>query len=395
MRYYVKLNNKGYPIPRTLVHHYNIPKIGRWFEVDIVEKDPSSGFCLQPPSPPSGYNQIIKHYYLVDDSCQPVTGSNISAYCPPVGHYIEYFPSCLICNVPPPPPPPLSISVYIIEPILCYGGEATLQVVAEGGYPPYTGTGVFTTLAGSVTYSVTDSHNDTVSTSIVISQPNILAIQNVTYTPIAVNGGTTSLSIVSTGGIVPYRYSLNGITYVPNPIDNVTAGNYTLYVKDANGCIASIPLDITQPPLLIPKRCTWNNVIGTGYAIDRTMGDIGAFGVPYIYQLLDFTVDGVQYATGQTLTVATVGEIVVGLGLDGNIYLMNISDWMNTIGVPGFDFHDNMRVIDTPDTSTVYTIHIRRLGPGGGPGNYFYSSQYGFSPFGPTITYGSYSCSII
>jgi hypothetical protein len=390
MRYYVKINRKGYPVSGSLVYTKSKPNNGRWFELERICPN-EDGLCIQPLKP-AGYFQKLKYYYVTDECCHPIAGSNIVAYCPPTGNYFEYFPACLIN--PCPPIPPISLCY-------CYNIESdTTSGITINWVECKGGPGFYTTNSLLLPYQICAQED-----SIVITSSD----------PYTITGGT-SLCTTSSFCKTCLCYDLE----VPSGILNTP-----LSYLDCNGnpgsvlpgervakCITQItnlgdgtatPLgttctnffDCVIPPPLVPKRCTWDNVIGTGYAIDEQMGDIEAFNAPYIYQLLDFTVDGVQYATGQTLTVATVGEIVVGLGLDGNIYLMNISDWMNTIGVPGFEFHDNMRVIDTPDTSTVYTIHILRLGPGGGGGNYYYSSQYGFSPFGPTITYGSYSCSII
>lgn len=387
MRYYVKLDMKGYPVSGSLVYTMSRPNNGRWFELERICPN-EDGLCIQPDRP-EGYLQKVKYYYVTDECCHPIAGSNIAAYCtPPTGNYFEFFPSCLIKICP-----PFSAGVIILDAILCYDGEATVKVVAVGGVPPYTGTGIFTISAGTTIYTVTDSEGTTVTTSIVLSQPpeltasgtyppilvnggtttitvtaaggtppytyslnggasqssgvftdvpagtpyvivtdangctttvdfditqptslvsiisilqsikcngdlaevevtatggtppytgtgiynvpaqsgytvqvtdslgniaqqtpinitqpDVLVIQNVIYTPIPVFGGTTSLSVTTTGGTPPYLYSLDGITYVPNPINNVTAGNYTLYVKDANDCTDSIPLEITQPP---------------------------------------------------------------------------------------------------------------------------------------------------
>ena len=53
-----------------------------------------------------------------------------------------------------------------------------------------------------------------------------------------------------------------------------------------------------------------------------------------------------------------------------------------------------MRVIDTPDISTIYTIHIQRQPGGGGFCDYYYSND-GFSIFNPTNFYGLYDCTTI
>lgn len=56
-----------------------------------------------------------------------------------------------------------------------------------------------------------------------------------------------SIEIYRSGGITPYSYSLDGITYqsLTNKYSNLGAGNYVAYVKDATGCVASAPVTLT------------------------------------------------------------------------------------------------------------------------------------------------------
>ena len=96
MRYFVKLNRKTqHPVPGSLVYNTTQPTKGKWFEIikPCLDED---GYCIQ-SSKPDGYFQKLKFYYLTDCDCQPIAGSNVSAYCKPTtGNYIEYFPTCLI-----------------------------------------------------------------------------------------------------------------------------------------------------------------------------------------------------------------------------------------------------------------------------------------------------------
>jgi gliding motility-associated-like protein len=56
--------------------------------------------------------------------------------------------------------------------------------------------------------------------------------------PLCYGDSTGILTLLATGGLAPYKYSLDGINYITSPVlTNVAAGNYTMYVKDANSCI--------------------------------------------------------------------------------------------------------------------------------------------------------------
>ena len=63
-------------------------------------------------------------------------------------------------------PPVLSATATIINPIPCFGETATIEVVAAGGTPPYTGDGMFTVSTGIFVYTVTDGNNCTYTDSI-------------------------------------------------------------------------------------------------------------------------------------------------------------------------------------------------------------------------------------
>ncbi|MCL9809971.1 beta strand repeat-containing protein, partial [Flavobacterium luminosum] len=53
------------------------------------------------------------------------------------------------------------------------------------------------------------------------------------------------ITAVAQGGTAPYTFSIDGVTYGSSSTFNVESGTYTIYVKDAYGCIASTPTTIT------------------------------------------------------------------------------------------------------------------------------------------------------
>jgi hypothetical protein len=64
-----------------------------------------------------------------------------------------------------------------------------------------------------------------------------------------VNGGTTTITQpIPTGGVSPYQYQLNsGAFQSGNTFANVSAGTYTITIRDANSCIITKTITITQP----------------------------------------------------------------------------------------------------------------------------------------------------
>src|SRR5205814_8578029 len=58
--------------------------------------------------------------------------------------------------------------------IACNGGTTTVSVTASGGTPPYSGDGNHTVSAGSYSFTVTDAHGCTATTTGTVTQQTTL-----------------------------------------------------------------------------------------------------------------------------------------------------------------------------------------------------------------------------
>lgn len=156
-------------------------------------------------------------------------------------------------GVPPVPAPtvPLSVSLLANVNVSCNGGSnGSSTVSASGGTAPYTyswntvpvqtAATVDFLKAGSYTVTVKDANNNTATYTTTIAEPSKLVL-TVSAGAIAVNGGTTNVTLSATGGTAPYTFT--GTT------TNVKAGTYTYTVKDAKGCTDSKSITITEPAL--------------------------------------------------------------------------------------------------------------------------------------------------
>ncbi|MDA9555730.1 hypothetical protein N9R54_05785, partial [Pelobium sp.] len=135
-------------------------------------------------------------------------------------------------------------------------GEITLNL--SGGTLPYqviwnngaTTSSIQNLAAGTYTYTTTDNNGCQISNSITITQPTILNLSE-NHTNILCNGGFSKVTLTANGGTGVYQYSKDGSIYqASNEFDNLPAGSYTFYVKDANDCIKTLPVTISEPTLL-------------------------------------------------------------------------------------------------------------------------------------------------
>ncbi len=100
---------------------------------------------------------------------------------------------------------------------------------------------------GNYTVTVTDANSCNISASTLISEPTQVTL-TVTTNPVACNGGSNGTATVSaSGGTGAYTYTWSPIGGNASTTSNLPQGNYTVSIKDANGCFATSTFTITQP----------------------------------------------------------------------------------------------------------------------------------------------------
>lgn len=146
--------------------------------------------------------------------------------------------------------------------ISCNGGTTTLTVTASGGTAPYEyslDAGVtyqiantFTLPAGVYAATIKSANGCTAATNpLSVSAPDAITAVVSQGAIIACNGGTTTLTVLASGGNSPFQYRLNGGAFQTNNIYTVGAGNHTVTVRDANLCVKTANVVTTSQPALL------------------------------------------------------------------------------------------------------------------------------------------------
>ena len=169
----------------------------------------------------------------------------------------------------------------------CGNANGAVTVTATGGTAPYqyssdgitfqAGNILTSLLPGDYTITVKDA-NGCIGTKIILV-PNIIGPHTLTATVVNAACGLNNGSITAAaiGGTAPLQYSINGITYQASTLFNSIAGNsYTLYVKDVNGCIKTLPVTVlnlsgpTVSATSTPASCSLNDGTITANAAGGT-----------------------------------------------------------------------------------------------------------------------------
>jgi hypothetical protein len=235
----------------------------------------------------------------------------------------------------------ITVSPTQTTPILCNGNQTgVISVSASGGNSSYTysidginygSTSLFTDLsAGTYTIYAKDGNNCVgQSTVITLIEPTALTL-NAIPTMITCNGDDNGIiTAAGNGGTQPYQYSLDGNNFFSlSTINNLSAGTYTVTVKDANGCLKTFNTTITEPTAVVA------NAVSTGSA--GTNGTITASATggltPYTY-----SINGTNYYSGSLFSNLAPGTYTIyAKDNNGCISTYNI-EVESTIGLEEFD----------------------------------------------------------
>ncbi|MFN8166264.1 MAG: SprB repeat-containing protein [Bacteroidia bacterium] len=158
---------------------------------------------------------------------------------------------------------PTSLSLLSnVTPATCGSSNGSAHVQVSGGTPPYsyswsngqttsTATGL---AAGSYDVTVTDSHNCTLQVSVGVSNLNGPSA-NLSFSTDARCFGSAdgSAGVTVSGGTPPFTYQWSSGGSITSTAYNLSAGSHTVVITDANNCVTTVPVQISQPAVIAPQ----------------------------------------------------------------------------------------------------------------------------------------------
>ena len=194
----------------------------------------------------------------------------------------------------------------------CGEDNGSISISVSGGTPGYTyawsggdnptdedvtGLGV-----GTYTLTVTDAAGCSVIETIPLNGGSALSATAAVTNIVCAGDDNGSIEVTTTGGLDPLEYSLNGVDYQPGELfENLSAGLYIVYVRDAAGCEFLLEnIEITEPAdgLMVTATVTDASSPVAEDGVLEAMASGGS--APYSY----------QWETGQI--TPTIDELLPG-----------------------------------------------------------------------------------
>ncbi|MGD1848912.1 MAG: M43 family zinc metalloprotease [Salibacteraceae bacterium] len=202
------------------------------------------------------FNQYLRMRVIADWVGNTITGP---CYTPQYGQIEDFAVLFSLAG------PSLTVNTSA-QAATCAGlGNGTVGATASGGQTPYTfawsnglvGANLNNLGAGTYTVTVTDAVSNTGTATASVTQPSALSLSLVGTDPTC-SGNDGQISAGASGGTTPYTYAWsNGQT--TNQVSNLAAGNFSVIITDANGCMTqgstSLSAPGSCPTQLITPQC--------------------------------------------------------------------------------------------------------------------------------------------
>ncbi len=260
----------------------------------------------------------------------------------------------------------LGLATSVTSNVNCNGansGSATATV--SGGTLPYSyswNNGIFTATnsnlsAGTYTVTITDANNCAANTTVIISQPTTLGLTTSVTSNVNCNSGNNgSANAAATGGVLPYTYNWSNGETTASAI-GLSAGTYTLTLKDANLCFSNATVIITQPAVLTVSFGGSMNAGCNGSNNGSLVANTGGGSSPYTY----------SWSNGNSSSSLTA--------LSAGTYIVTITD------VNGCTASSSATITQTNSLTSSITVISHENCNGGISGSVTATSTGGSSPY--------------
>lgn len=118
--------------------------------------------------------------------------------------------------------------------------------------------------SGTYTVRFRESNGCQGQLTINIGHPPLMIVSN-TFVPVVCNGQSNgTITIVASGGVAPYQYSVDGINWQSGNAFSVPAGIHTISIRDNNLCTTTQTVTVTEPSALSASTVTTNATCNGG-----------------------------------------------------------------------------------------------------------------------------------
>ncbi len=156
---------------------------------------------------------------------------------------------------------PPSVNEVVVDPLCATNSDGTAELQITGGTPPYqivfdgspasAQTSYAGLASGTYAYTVTDAKGCTLSGDVALTAPTALlpGTIDVLADYRCDNTSATLRAINYSGGTPAYTFSLDGVNFQASDTfsTDITAGNYTITIRDVNGCRERTPAIVIDP----------------------------------------------------------------------------------------------------------------------------------------------------
>ncbi|MBL0134203.1 MAG: hypothetical protein IPP79_09405 [Chitinophagaceae bacterium] len=217
----------------------------------------------------------------------------------------------------------------------CGNANGTITATGNGGTAPYQysidginfqAAANFTGLsAGTYTITIKDANNCINTSSVIVSNSNGATV-TASSTNSTCGNNNGSITANGTGGLSPYQYSIDGINFQASAVFNaLSAGNYTITIKDANNCISTVSVTVSNTSGAIVAAISTNASCGVNNGSITATGTGGT--TPYQY-----SIDGTTFQASNNFTALAAGTYTITIKDANNCTSTTIVTIVNTNG---------------------------------------------------------------